>query len=134
MTTKTFETCTLPTVCFASFGREPLQSIRIDKLSDYSDNFLIEPTQPRDDAEWKDLAIEYKCLKAQEKTIKKRLDQLRDALIGMSDNRNSIGGGVQVEKCVKRGSIAYSEIPQLRGIDLDMYRGDPIEYWRLTEI
>lgn len=129
-----FETCELPGVYFHSIGNEKAKAIHIKSQSDYDDNFIMLNNEKRDDKEWLNLAGEYKSLKAQEKILKKRMDQVKNDLIGLSESVTSIGGGIQLEKCERKGTILYSEIPQLKDIDLENYRGDSITYYKVTEI
>lgn len=134
MTTKTFDTCTLPEVCFMSFGNEEKKRIQIKSNKDYEDNFIVDRVEKRTDDEWTILAVEYRMLKAEIKQKEKRLEQLRDALVSMSETACSIGGGLMVEQCERKGAIQYSAIPQLISVDLEHYRGEPIKYWKVTEV
>jgi hypothetical protein len=132
MTLKTFDTCSLPEVCFYDIGNEPKRAKQINNADDYL--FINSTVEKREDQEWTTTAQEYKEVTQEIKSLEKRQKQLRDALISMSDHANSIGGGLRVEQLARRGSIAYAEIPELRGVDLDQYRGDLITYWKVTEI
>ena len=129
---KTFDTCTLPEVCFFAIGNEPKQAKQIHNADDYL--FINTTCEKRNDEEWTTTAQTYKEITQEIKALEKRQKQLRDALISMSDHASSIGGGLRVEKHARRGSIAYAEIPQLQGVDLDQYRGDFTTYWKVTEI
>ncbi len=132
MTTKTFDSCALPEVCFMDFGQGK-QTIQITKESDYEDNFIVQ-SDKRIDEEWNTLAIEYRMLKAEIKHKEKRLAQIRDALVSMSVAACSTGGGLMVEQCERKGAIRYSAIPQLIGVDLEHYRDEPVKYWKVTEV
>lgn len=134
MTMKTFDLCALPEVCFHSIGNEPKQAIQINKDSDYEDNFIELNNSIRDDRDWLQLAGEYKSLKADDKKRKKRMEQIKDALVSMSETACSTGGGLTVEKCVRKGAIQFLEIPEVRDLDLEKYRGESVEYWKVTEV
>lgn len=129
---KTFDTCTLPEVCFYSNGKDPLQSKQIQ--NDYDCLFINTTVEKREDQEWTTTAQEYKQVTQEIKALEKRQKQLRDALISMSNHVNSIGGGVRLEQLARRGSVSYSEIPELKGVNLDKYRGDLVKYWKVSEI
>ena len=129
---KSFDTCTLPEVCFYAIGSEPKRARTITNPDDYL--FINATVEKRNDEEWTETAQEYKEITQQIKALEKRQKQLRDALISMSDHANSIGGGVRVEQCVRKGSVLYSEIPELKGVNLDVYRGELVQYWKVTEI
>ena len=132
MKLKTFDNCSLPEVCFYAIGNEPKRAKQIKSQDDYL--FINTSCEKRNDSEWTITALEYRQITQEIKALEKRQKQLRDALISMSDHANSIGGGLQVQQCVRKGAVAYSEIPQLQGIDLDKYRGDLVQYWKVTEV
>ena len=133
MNAKSFDLCSLPEVCFQDYGKG-IVPVEIKKESDYDDNFISKKHEGRTDEIWLHLADEYKDLDLQEKMIKKRKEQVKKSLIGMCATQNSTGGGIHLEKCVRKGSVLYSEIPELKNVDLDKYRDEPIEYWKITEI
>lgn len=132
MTLKSFDLCSLPEVCFYAIGNEPKRAKTITNTDDYL--FINSSVEKRNDDEWTNTAQEYKAITQQIKALEKRQKQLRDALISMSDHQDSIGGGVRVEQCVRKGCVLYSEIPELQGVDLDQYRGDLVQYWKVIEI
>jgi putative phage-type endonuclease len=59
---------------------------------------------------------------------------LREELIKANNGLNTIGGGLKISKCIRKGAIDYKIISELRGIDLDMFRSDPVISWRITEM
>lgn len=132
MTAKLFDTCTLPEVTFMDIGNGTKKAKQITNKDDYL--FIDATVEKRDDSEWTITAQEYRQVTQEIRTLEKRQKQLRDDLISMSDHANSIGGGLRVEQLSRRGSIAYAEIPELRGVDLDKYRGDLVQYWKVTEV
>lgn len=86
----------------------------------------------RNDDEWKfyvDRWIEDKhnlaCWEAREM-------QSRKELIEASQSHNSKGFGVKVQKITRNGSVDYSQIKELQGVDLDQYRKPTSESWRIT--
>ena len=62
-----------------------------------------------------------------------REKELKDILISIAQNRSCRGSGVKLQKCVRKGNVDYSKIEVLKGIDLDEYRKEPSEYWKLME-
>lgn len=129
---KTFDTCTLPEVCFYAIGNEPKRAKQINSADDYL--FINSTVEKRDGQEWITTAQEYREITAEIKALEKRQKQLRDALISMSDHQNSIGGGIHLMQCVRKGAVDYSRIDALKGIDLNQFRGEFITYWKVTEI
>lgn len=74
---------------------------------------------------WKEVTTLMNALEQEEKT-------LREALISTSKNQNSIGGGVRISRYLRKGSIDYGKIPQLKEVNLEVYRKSPIECWKIT--
>ena len=80
------------------------------------------------DARWAQLAQrlkEIKVLQAEEEKIKKEL-------IEMAAGQNSMGGGIRLSKCMRKGSVDYGKIPLLQEIDLEPYRKKSTTYWRIS--
>jgi hypothetical protein len=59
-----------------------------------------------------------------------REKQFRDQLIKLCDGKSSKGGGVKIMKITTKGSVDYSAIPELEGVDLEKYRKTSKENWR----
>lgn len=74
---------------------------------------------------WNEITVKIKALEEEEKIY-------RESLIKLSKNQNCQGNIVKVQKIVRKGSINYKEIPELSGINLEKYRKDPIETWRIS--
>lgn len=96
-------------------------------------NFEAPPLCDRDyeihtDALWFKVAERWKELES----LEKEKEQLRKQLIALSSGRNAMGAGIRVSKCIRRGNVDYSLIPQLENVDLNSYRKKGIEYWRIS--
>jgi putative phage-type endonuclease len=79
-------------------------------------------------ARWAHLAErlkEIKKVRIEEETIKKEL-------IELANGQNSMGGGIRLSKCIRKGSVDFSQIEELKNIDLNLYRKKTTEYWRIT--
>jgi predicted phage-related endonuclease len=61
-----------------------------------------------------------------EELAKKRLIEVTGG------SRESSGFGVTVQKVIRKGSIDYSKIPNILGLDLEPYRKSPSEYFKVT--
>jgi len=88
--------------------------------------------QQRDDNAWANTATEWAKVSAELEAVKEREKVLRETLIQLADNKNSIGQGVRVQRVVRKGVVDYKSIPELEGIDVEKYRKEPIESWRLA--
>jgi len=40
--------------------------------------------------------------------------------------------GVKIQNISRKGNIDYKKIPELKGIDLEQYRGKPVSFWQLS--
>lgn len=74
----------------------------------------------------------YHTLCAEEKAILAKKDDIRKLIIDRAEGRNLRVGDHQVTKTLRKGSVDYSAIPELSGVDLDKYRKAEIETWRIS--
>ncbi len=68
---------------------------------------------------------------------KKYNDLKREAmntLQSISKYRSKIDGGFCFELSHRKGSVNYKNIPQLKYVDLDEYRGNDVDIWKLIKI
>lgn len=87
----------------------------------------------RNDLDWKELSTRYLNVKMQLKHLESEEKLLRDALVKASTGKNCIGGGLKLSKIARKGAVDYKIIPELIGIDLEMFRSDPVVSYRITE-
>ncbi len=124
------EKCSLPDVYYSVIDEDIFKIL----VNEDNKKYIEEKFEKREDAKWKRLAFELQVIKRQLKELQEREQDIKDLLIGMSGHVNSIGGGIQVQKIVKKGVIEYSRIPQLQELDLEDYRKPPSEYWQIKEV
>jgi len=62
----------------------------------------------------------------------KRLEEARQALVDLAQHPKEQGAGVTVTRFWKQGSVDYKAAPQLKGVDLDAYRGKAREEVRVS--
>lgn len=84
------------------------------------------------DGEWATSAYQWKMLHQQLKEIEKKEEEARKNLIDLSRNRNSMGAGIKLTKSMRKGSIDYTSIPQLKEVELEKYRRNPVECYKIT--
>jgi len=89
--------------------------------------------QHNDSLEWMLTAGEYLDVKEQLKILEKKEADCREKLLALSSGVNSQGGGVILTQHVRKGSVDYSKIPELKGLDLEPYRKSPSSYWKIRE-
>lgn len=65
---------------------------------------------------------------------KARISEILIELVDICKNRDSIVCGRKLTEVERAGSISYSKVVKdnLKGIDLEKYRGKPSKYWKLS--
>lgn len=80
---------------------------------------------------WRSFASEYRKICDQIKGLEEVKESYRKELLKLSGDQNCLGEGIRVMKSIMRGRVAYDEIPELNGVDLDKYRKSPITTWKI---
>jgi len=75
------------------------------------------------------LAEAYNNTKDSIAQLKVKLDSLREQLISCADGKKSNVSGLLVYPIERKGSVQYKNIPELKDVDLDQYRGKPTKSW-----
>jgi len=88
--------------------------------------------QIREDDEWKKLARQYTECQKLHSEIEKDMESIKKELIKISKGKNSKGSGITFSSCVKKGSIDYKKIPEIRDLNLEIYRKPPTQYYRIS--
>ncbi len=86
----------------------------------------------RDDELWQQCASRWISISNSMKDLEKEEKEIREQLIFLSGESNTKGAGISLCQVKRKGSVDYSKIPVLKDIDLDIYRKDEINIWRLT--
>lgn len=90
------------------------------------------PQTQRSDLPWLTLAEEWKVIQEQKKTLKEKEESCRASLINLTEGSSSKGGGVRVTQHSRKGRIVYEKIPLLQGMDLEPYRQEATQIWKIT--
>lgn len=61
-------------------------------------------------------------------------ERLRQQIIEECNGRSSFNADIKATKYVIKGRVDYDSIPELKNVDLNKYRKEPTESWRITEI
>jgi putative phage-type endonuclease len=88
--------------------------------------------QHRHDEEWVTCAENFLLAKKCATQYEEEVEACRKKLIELAGGLNSMGGGVTLSKGLRRGSIPYASIPEVKSLDLEKHRKPPTEYWRLN--
>lgn len=80
----------------------------------------------RDDKEWEKVAERWKQAQEELKKVEEEEAELRAQLISLAQGQNAKGCGVSYQRVPEKGRVDYRNIPELKLIDLDIYRKAPI--------
>jgi putative phage-type endonuclease len=86
----------------------------------------------RDDADWHQAAKAYQAAKAEADQAAARLEAARSVLVGLARHPKEVGAGVAVTRFWKTGSVDYKKVVELKGVDLEHYRGKAREEVRIS--
>lgn len=86
-----------------------------------------------DDKLFDDLSRDYLNVCNQISELERQEKKLKDALLSACDKCNAKGNGLTIQKIVRKGNVDYSCIPELKTINLELYRKAPIESWRIIK-
>ena len=83
------------------------------------------------DKKWSNKAINLYDVQIKIKKLKDKEEVLKNELVEASESTNSKYEGIEFKLVEKNGAIRYSQIPALKEMDLEPYRGKSYSYWRL---
>lgn len=86
----------------------------------------------RSDDMWVSIASEWKQVQSSIRKLEALEKSLRNDLILISGGHNVVGAGIRMSKVVRKGNVEYKDIPELKDVNLDMYRKEPVESWRIN--
>lgn len=143
----------LDVIHYFSFNPISCKLIEINRDQPYIDKLLIEaakfyecmqkkeppPLVDRDytvmgDEEWLRAASGLLLAKKLRQQYEEKEVAARKELIALARQRNCCGGGIKMSKSIRRGSIDYSLINEIKEIDLEQYRKPSSEVWRIDEV
>src|SRR5277367_2275580 len=84
-----------------------------------------------DEPQWKEFATEYRKLNEHIKNLEQIKESYRKELLKLCKDHNCLGDGIKIMKTTIRGRVAYDEIPEIQGIDLDKYRKGSTTSWKI---
>ena len=87
---------------------------------------------PMDSLEWNQTAYEYSMMKKMREKYEREEEALRQRLIDLAGSKSAQGGGIQISRYIRKGSIDYGSVPQLHGLNLEEYRKKPTEGYKIT--
>lgn len=88
--------------------------------------------QYRTDTIWVEKAKELYRIKQSIKQLESTEQEVAQELRDLTNNQSALGQGFKFEEILRPGAINYSDIPQLKGVNLDLYRKTAVTCWKLT--
>lgn len=92
------------------------------------------PYKYRNDDAWHQAAEQLIHAKEAKERAEKEEEEARKRLIALADADKTEGFGVRLSRIIAKGTVQYKKIPQLQGIDLEMFRASPTERWTINLI
>lgn len=92
------------------------------------ENFL-----QRDDEEWLQLSSKWKILSSTIKDLERQEEEVRKRLIDLCGESSCLGHGISVTRIQRKGSVDYSKIPELKGVDLSQYKKEDSFFWKICD-
>lgn len=83
------------------------------------------------DFEWMSVASQLRSTKEQIFDLEIKKKQLEEKIIELASGEECYGGGISLKKINRKGSIKYDAIPEIKSLDLEMYRSEPTIHWRI---
>lgn len=85
-----------------------------------------------EDGSWYALSEEWKETTKKRKQLEEYEEKLRNQLILLSGDKNSMGNGIRLTKIIQKGGTDYSKIPELKGVNLEIYRKKSFVKYRIS--
>lgn len=86
------------------------------------------------DKTWKEVANQLWEVKQKKKVLAVEEELLENMLKDCSEGQNSCGGGFRYTLSNGLGRVNYKAITELENVNLDKYRGKPVQSWRLKKV
>ncbi len=85
------------------------------------------------DTFWNEAADIWKRANEKLKDAQENEENARRRLLSLSLG-NTKGNGICVSKYSRKGNVDYKSIPELKDVNLDLYRKAPADYWRVIHV
>ena len=139
-------------ICFYySFNGQDGEIVEVKKDAAFADKFLpkakafwkgiiyFEPPSltmedycnMNDNLDWQKYAKMYQEIDASTKALEDKKDYLRKKIIELCADNSSYGAGIKAMKTTIKGRIAYDEIPEMQGVDVEKYRKQSSSSWKI---
>jgi predicted phage-related endonuclease len=143
--------CKLPMIFYFSFNGKSGKILEVKRDDDYINKIIQEEIkffdlitnlespslsdrdyEERDDYEWNWCASQWIQVERKIKELEQEKEVIRKQLIHCAGDKNVKGYGVTLSKHLRRGTVDYKMIPEIQNVNLDKYRKEPIEYFKIS--
>lgn len=73
--------------------------------------------------------LEFKIIQSELTRLSERSDELKKIIIKNMKHKRMTGSGVKIFPTLRKGSVEYSNIPELKAVDLELYRKPSTEFY-----
>ena len=92
----------------------------------------VSPAHPCENDKWEQLAKQWTSIQKRKNAIAEEEKLCREGLIQLTNGSSTIGHGLRLTKCLRKGRIDYDKIPELKKVNLEAFRSPPTESWRFS--
>jgi putative phage-type endonuclease len=85
-----------------------------------------------DDSEMLAMFTEYEAMKIKADGLEKSMDEIKKKLIAITPHEKIKCGKYSLSKSEVKGRVKYDDVPELKNVDLEKYRGAPSTQWKIT--
>lgn len=78
-------------------------------------------------------AIAYEEISAEIEQLERTKETIKKNLLRYATKDKNIIGNLLITKCVRQGMIQYSKIPGYDSSQYEQYRGEPVEYFKISQ-
>lgn len=144
------EVCGMDWMYYMSYRSDSdYKIIEVKKDHDYTNNLILkerefwdrvqrkEPPQDRypqeiSSQDWIYLVNEWKEIQSKKQFYEARESEVKEELLKLANYCPVQGAGLKFIKSIRKGNVEYSQVPELKGVDLEPYRKVSSEYWRIS--
>ena len=106
----------------------------LHELENNSEEYLNPKRAEFDTAEAHRMVREWDEIKEQIELLEERKKDLLTSMVEGAKGKDAVFAGRKLTKVIRAGSVSYAKVVKehLPGLDLEPYRGNSSEYWKLT--
>lgn len=82
--------------------------------------------------EWKTLSERWKDNQNKKKMLEQEEEKIKSSLLELANYNSSEGFGLEIKKVIRKGAVDYTNMPMLKGVNLEPFRKASSEYWKLN--